>query len=85
MKLSGTISGLKSTVASQKVGSLVRCYKIDLNFESYQSRIATLENEARRLRAALAVESADPDYYAFIANDNEENESYVASLKAKLK
>ncbi|KAG9043568.1 E3 ubiquitin-protein ligase bre1 [Tulasnella sp. UAMH 9824] len=67
MKLSGTISGLKSTVASQK------------------SRIATLENEARRLRAALAVESADPDYYAFIANNNEENESYVASLKAKLK
>ncbi|KAG8900343.1 hypothetical protein FRC00_013353 [Tulasnella sp. 408] len=67
MKLSGTISGLKSTVASQK------------------SRIATLENEARRLRAALAVESADPDYYAFIANNQEENESYVGSLKAKLK
>lgn len=85
MKLSGTINGLKSTVASQKVGDFARCYKIGLNLELYQSRIATLETEARRLRAALAVESADPDYYAFLANNKEENESYVASLKAKLK
>ncbi|KAG8986046.1 Allantoicase, partial [Tulasnella sp. 427] len=67
MKLAGTVAGMESTLASQKV------------------RISTLENEARRLRAGLAVESADLDYYAFILNNEEENSSYVASLKAKLK
>lgn len=52
---------------------------------SQKSRIASLENETRRLRAALAVDSADQDYYAFIVNNKEENGSYVASLKTKLK
>lgn len=44
-----------------------------------------LTKETHRLRAALAVEAADEDYYAFISGNKDENSSYVATLKAKLK
>ncbi|KAG8881479.1 E3 ubiquitin-protein ligase bre1 [Tulasnella sp. 331] len=50
-----------------------------------KERIASLVRETHRLRACLAVETGDEDFYAFIANSTEENASYVNSLKSKLK
>ncbi|KAG8903228.1 E3 ubiquitin-protein ligase bre1, partial [Tulasnella sp. 403] len=50
-----------------------------------KERIVSLVKETQRLRAALAVETGDQDYYAFIADNNEEGVSYVAALRTKLK
>ncbi|KAG9005236.1 E3 ubiquitin-protein ligase bre1 [Tulasnella sp. JGI-2019a] len=53
--------------------------------EFQKERIAALVRETQRLRACLAVETGDEDFYAVIADNPEENASYVNSLKSRLK